>query len=243
MERPLATRNPRLAEWPRRLLRVRRLDNLTRPVSFAYFPRRRGGGNQRPDKERRASCIHARSAAAESGGCVSSWPLPASRPAGSSPPAATCPSTRNTRKTACPATPSRATRTRKAFSAARACSSAATRRRRRGGAGRHHRRQQPALAGVPRYPLLHAALLGRSFRRRHHHRLVHARDEPRRALQGDGLHPGRQLRADGLSAAVFHQVNQGGSWTDAPVSATTATDLENAILTRARQMRIAGIQQ
>jgi len=54
---------------------------------------------------------------------------------------------------------------------------------------------------------------------------------------------GRELRADGLRAAVFHQVNQGGSWTDAPVSATTATDLENAILTRARQMRIAGIQQ
>jgi hypothetical protein len=54
---------------------------------------------------------------------------------------------------------------------------------------------------------------------------------------------GRELRADGLRASVFHQVNQGGSWSDAPVSATTATDLENAILTRARQMRIAGIQQ
>jgi len=54
---------------------------------------------------------------------------------------------------------------------------------------------------------------------------------------------GRELRADGLRAAVFHQVNQGGTWTDAPVSAATATDLENAILTRARQMRIAGIQQ
>jgi hypothetical protein len=54
---------------------------------------------------------------------------------------------------------------------------------------------------------------------------------------------GRELRADGLRASVFHQVNQGGSWTDAPVSATTATDLENAILTRARQMRIAGVQE
>jgi hypothetical protein len=51
---------------------------------------------------------------------------------------------------------------------------------------------------------------------------------------------GRQLRADGIRASVFHQVNQGTGWADAPVSATTATDLENAILTRARQMRIAG---
>lgn len=54
---------------------------------------------------------------------------------------------------------------------------------------------------------------------------------------------GRELRADGLRASVFHQVNQGSGWVDAPVAPTTATDLENAILTRARQMRIAGIQQ
>ncbi len=54
---------------------------------------------------------------------------------------------------------------------------------------------------------------------------------------------GRELRADGVRAAVFHQTQQGGSWVDAPVSPTTATDLENAILTRARQMRIAGVQQ
>ena len=54
---------------------------------------------------------------------------------------------------------------------------------------------------------------------------------------------GRQLRADGLRATVFHQVNQGSGWTDAPVAPTASTDLENAILTRARQMRIAGLQQ
>ena len=54
---------------------------------------------------------------------------------------------------------------------------------------------------------------------------------------------GRQLRADGLRATVFHQVNQGAGWVDAPVAATASTDLENAILTRARQMRIAGLQQ
>jgi hypothetical protein len=51
---------------------------------------------------------------------------------------------------------------------------------------------------------------------------------------------GRQLRADGIRASVFHQVQQGTGWVDAPVAPNTATDLENAILTRARQMRIAG---
>jgi hypothetical protein len=51
---------------------------------------------------------------------------------------------------------------------------------------------------------------------------------------------GRQLRADGIRASVFHQVQQGTGWADAPVAPNTATDLENAILTRARQMRIAG---
>ncbi len=51
---------------------------------------------------------------------------------------------------------------------------------------------------------------------------------------------GRQLRADGIRASVFHQVQQATGWADAPVAPNTATDLENAILTRARQMRIAG---
>lgn len=50
---------------------------------------------------------------------------------------------------------------------------------------------------------------------------------------------GRQLRADGIRAAVFRQRSDGnGGWVDAAVEAKTATELENAILTRARQMRI-----
>ncbi len=48
-----------------------------------------------------------------------------------------------------------------------------------------------------------------------------------------------QLRADGVRAAVFRQQVQGGRWVDAAVEPRTATDLENAILTRARQFRIA----
>jgi len=53
---------------------------------------------------------------------------------------------------------------------------------------------------------------------------------------------GRALRADGIRASVFRQQMQGSSWVDAPVALNTATDLENAILTRARQMRLAGSQ-
>jgi hypothetical protein len=49
----------------------------------------------------------------------------------------------------------------------------------------------------------------------------------------------RQLRSDGVRAAVFHQhLAAGGAWADAPVEPATQTDLENAILTRARQLRI-----
>jgi len=49
---------------------------------------------------------------------------------------------------------------------------------------------------------------------------------------------GRTLRADGVRAAVFRQEMQGSTWVDAPVAPSTATDLENAILTRARQLRV-----
>ena len=54
---------------------------------------------------------------------------------------------------------------------------------------------------------------------------------------------GRALRADGVRASVFRQTNQGGTWADAPVALNTSTDLENAILTRARQLRMSGQQQ
>jgi hypothetical protein len=54
---------------------------------------------------------------------------------------------------------------------------------------------------------------------------------------------GRDLRADGIRAAVFRQRQDiGGTWIDASVERRTTVDLENAILTRARQLRIAGLQ-
>jgi len=54
---------------------------------------------------------------------------------------------------------------------------------------------------------------------------------------------GRALRADGVRASVFRQTNDTGTWADAPVALNTSTDLENAILTRARQLRMSGQQQ
>lgn len=50
---------------------------------------------------------------------------------------------------------------------------------------------------------------------------------------------GRQLRADGIKAAVFRQRRDPtGSWVDATVESKTTVELENVILSRARQLRI-----
>ncbi len=49
-----------------------------------------------------------------------------------------------------------------------------------------------------------------------------------------------RLRADALNAAVVKQVRGAdGQWVAAPVDPQTETDLENAILTRARQLNLA----
>lgn len=48
----------------------------------------------------------------------------------------------------------------------------------------------------------------------------------------------RQLRADGVRVAVFRQVQERGGWRDVAVSADTAANLEETVLTRARQLRI-----
>ncbi len=54
----------------------------------------------------------------------------------------------------------------------------------------------------------------------------------------------RQLRSDGVRAAVFRQVRDGsGSWTDAPVAPGTAAALEETILTRARELRVGQAPQ
>ena len=49
------------------------------------------------------------------------------------------------------------------------------------------------------------------------------------------------LRADALRVAASRQVNQGGAWVDAPVSAATVQKLEDIILTRARDLRRSSV--
>ena len=46
----------------------------------------------------------------------------------------------------------------------------------------------------------------------------------------------QRLRADGVKVTVFRQERAGDEWMDVQVGANTATDLEDAILTRAREM-------
>jgi hypothetical protein len=54
----------------------------------------------------------------------------------------------------------------------------------------------------------------------------------------------RRLRADGLRVAVFRQLRDGSrEWADVAVNDGTKIKLENAILTRARQLRIAAVPQ
>lgn len=48
----------------------------------------------------------------------------------------------------------------------------------------------------------------------------------------------RQLRADGIRVALFRQKFTDNNWLDAKVERKTATNLENQILVRARQLRV-----
>ena len=52
----------------------------------------------------------------------------------------------------------------------------------------------------------------------------------------------QDLRADALRVTASRQVNQGGQWVNAPVSAATVQKLEDIILTRARDLRRSSIR-
>jgi len=50
----------------------------------------------------------------------------------------------------------------------------------------------------------------------------------------------RQLRADGIRVSVFKQKqSSNGTWKDMAVPKNMALDIENTILTRAREIRVA----
>ena len=49
----------------------------------------------------------------------------------------------------------------------------------------------------------------------------------------------RALRSDGIRVSVFRQtLTEAGSWTDVPVYEGLASDLENTILSRARELKV-----
>lgn len=50
---------------------------------------------------------------------------------------------------------------------------------------------------------------------------------------------GKELRTDALRVSLFRQVKSGSGWKDAAVDPKTVDALENTILTRARQIRVA----
>lgn len=53
----------------------------------------------------------------------------------------------------------------------------------------------------------------------------------------------KQLRSDGIKVKVFNEVLKNGRWVSSPVAEGTARKLEDTILTRARQLRIAAIEK
>lgn len=51
----------------------------------------------------------------------------------------------------------------------------------------------------------------------------------------------KQLRSDGVQVKVFRQIRKGSEWRDTTVADNTAAQMEDAILTRARQMRVSDL--
>jgi hypothetical protein len=51
---------------------------------------------------------------------------------------------------------------------------------------------------------------------------------------------GRELRSDGVKVTLFRQTRDADGWADAPVNPATATDIENKVLARARELRARG---
>ncbi|MDD3030465.1 MAG: DUF3576 domain-containing protein [Alphaproteobacteria bacterium] len=67
-----------------------------------------------------------------------------------------------------------------------------------------------------------------------------APDSPNERTKLNILIRDRDLTANGVKVSVFRQVKkEKGDWETAPVSETTARSIENAILTRARQIHMA----
>jgi hypothetical protein len=51
-----------------------------------------------------------------------------------------------------------------------------------------------------------------------------------------------RLRADALNVSIFRQTNASGTWADATVDPDTEIQIENAILARARELRLSNVR-
>ncbi|HBN21969.1 MAG TPA: DUF3576 domain-containing protein [Holosporales bacterium] len=65
------------------------------------------------------------------------------------------------------------------------------------------------------------------------------KDSPNERVKVDVRILDRVLRADGLSISIFRQEYQKGRWVNAGVNPATKREIEDAILTRARQLKVA----
>ncbi len=67
-------------------------------------------------------------------------------------------------------------------------------------------------------------------------------DAPEERFKATAYILDRTLRSDGIRVALFRQIRgTAGDWIDAPLNPRTAADLEDKILERARQLRIASV--
>jgi len=65
-----------------------------------------------------------------------------------------------------------------------------------------------------------------------------APDNPNERMKLNVFIMTRELKANGIRVRAFRQAKKGSSWHDAAVSEKTTRDLEDAILVRARQLRV-----
>ena len=67
-------------------------------------------------------------------------------------------------------------------------------------------------------------------------------EAPRERIKLNVYILGRELRADGLRVSLFRQARASQLWQEAKVDPKTVREIENAILKRARELRIANLR-
>lgn len=70
-----------------------------------------------------------------------------------------------------------------------------------------------------------------------------AQETPNERFKANVFITSRQLTSTGVQVKLFKQVNKGGRWVDATVTPESQTQMEDAILERARQLRYADLQK